>query len=149
MSQSIAAGEQLCELSLQITSITDFGMTLQDLNEGKAPPPAGIRLDAAASGPCTGKLNGQLDAIDYLYVRADGRFELHIHAVLTLDDGARLALTGTGAGSPTADGTIRLLEYVGFLTAVPGYEWLNTLSVRGEGTVNPASREISLRWYVA
>jgi hypothetical protein len=149
MVDKIAVGEQVFELSLQITSITDFGMTLEELNEGKAPPPAGVRLDAAVSGPCKGKVNGHMDAIDYLYVRADGRFELHIHGVLTTDDGARIAATATGMGSPNEDGALRLLEYVSLLTAAPGYEWLNTLSIRGEGSVNPASGEIVVRGYAA
>ena len=56
---------------------------------GQAPPPGeGARFDVYFEGPITGaKLRGSVKGVDYLHLRADGRFQLHIHAEITTDDG--------------------------------------------------------------
>jgi hypothetical protein len=51
------------------------------------------RFDVPFEGESVGpKLRGKVAGIDYLRTRADGGFELHIHAEITTDDGQKISL---------------------------------------------------------
>ena len=70
-------GERIYEYDLDITQVTDYGFTLEDVLSGKASvPPQGVRIDVAFEGRATGRLAGHVNGIDYLRVRADGRLVL-------------------------------------------------------------------------
>ena len=88
--------------------------------------------------------------IDYLQVRADGRFQLHIHAEITTDGGEKIALFADGVallreGSPVAD----LRENVTLSTSSKSYSWVNHLQVWAIGTVDLAEQVVKIKGYSA
>ena len=108
-----------------------------------APPPEGVRFDVPFDGTSTGKLTGTVTGIDYIRVRADGRFDLHIHATLTTQDGEKIALFADGVSSPRPDSPVfDLRENVTLHTSSEAYKWVNTLQVWGTGTVDLAKQEV-------
>ena len=143
-------GERIYEYDLDITEVTDYGVTLEDVLSGKASVPLqGARIDVAFEGRATGRLAGRLRGVDYLLVRADGRVDLNIHATIKTEDGHRIALAADGvclprAGEPVAD----LRENVELITASEDYSWVNTRQVWGVGTVNFASGKIHVEAYM-
>jgi hypothetical protein len=78
---SIKVGELLCEVVVNFTKITDYGVSLPEFMSGSvAIPPEGARFDAAYQGTFLGpRISGTVEGVDYLHIRADGRFDLHIH----------------------------------------------------------------------
>ena len=86
---TIQMGEPLYECTLKITGLIEYGANFGELIAQKIPiPPEGARFDIAFAGEATGsKLSGKVSGIDYTYMRADGRFQLDVHAELTTKDG--------------------------------------------------------------
>ena len=148
---TIEVGDLLYEYTLKVTGLTEYGVTMASLMTGAAPPPGGARFDVAFAGDATaGKLTGAVTGVDYVRVRADGRFDLHIHAELTTADGCKIALHAGGValprpGSPVFD----LREHATLYTASAGYAWVNPLQVWAIGTVDMAQQVIHVRGYVA
>ena len=101
---TIEVGDLLYEYTVKLTGMTDFGVSLDALMAGDAAPPAeGAWFDIAFEGNATGpKLKGSLTGVDYLQIRADGRFQLHIHGVITAEDGERIAFFADGVATPRA-----------------------------------------------
>ena len=75
---TIEVGELLYEYRANVTGIAEYGVSFEALIGGKVPPPAeGARFDVCFAGPAKGsRLNGRVTGVDYLRVRADGRFDL-------------------------------------------------------------------------
>ncbi len=98
---------KLFDEQIQLTGITEFGTSWNELLSGKASlPPEGARFDIAFEGTLSGeKINGTIKGTDFLDVRADGRFQIHIHAVVTTDDGENIALREDGIFIPPEDGS--------------------------------------------
>lgn len=149
---TIEVGELLYEYTVRLTRVTDYGIKLDDLMAGTvAPPPEGARFDAAFEGSSSGpKLAGTVVGVDYLHVRADGRFQLHIHGEITTGVGEKIALFADGVatpreGSPVAD----LRENVTLTTASKAYAWVNRLQIWGVGTVDLAEHVVRIRGYSA
>ena len=92
MAVTIPVGEHLYEVSVKFTRVSEFGVSMEALSSGKVPPPhEGARFDVAFEGNSSSpKLKGTVTGVDYLHVRADGRFQLHIHAEVTTEDGATI-----------------------------------------------------------
>ena len=150
--ESINVGEQLYEYKVKFTGVTEFGVSMDALMAGKtAPPPEGARFDVAFVGASSGpKLKGNVAGIDYLHVRADGRFQLHIHGEITTDDGVKISLFADGValpreGSPIAD----LRENVTLTTSSKAYSWVNRLQVWAKGTVDLEKQEVEVKGYAA
>ena len=143
-------GEKIYEYDLDITEVTDYGVTLDEALSGEARiPMQGARIDVAFEGRATGRLAGRLYGIDYLQIRADGRVDLNIHAVMETEDGHRIALTADGVALPRpAEPIANLRENVELLTASEDYAWVNTRQVWGVGTVNFASGKIHVEAYM-
>ena len=143
-------GEKIYEYDLDITEVTDYGFTLEDVLSGKASIPLqGARIDVAFEGRATGRLAGHLHGIDYLLVRADGRVDLNIHAVLETEDGHRIAFAADGVCLPRpAEPIADLRENVELTTASEDYAWVNTRQVWGVGTVDFASGKIHVEAYM-
>ena len=143
-------GEKIYEYALDITGVTEYGITLEDVLSGKASVPMqGARIDVAFEGPVTGRLAGHIRGIDYLRIRADGRVDLCILATIETGDGHRVALAADGVclprpGEPIAD----LRENVELITASEDYAWVNTRQVWGVGTVDFASGKIHVEAYM-
>ena len=143
-------GERIYEYDLDITEVTDYGFTLEDVLSGKASVPLqGARIDVAFEGRAIGRLAGHLHGIDYLLIRADGRVDLNIHATIKTEDGQRIALAADGVCLPRPDEPIAdLRENVELITASEDYAWVNTRQVWGVGTVNFASGKIHVEAYM-
>src|SRR5438046_1292850 len=71
----------LYEYTVNVTAVNEFGVGLADLALGQVPPPPeGARIDVSFEGAASGpRIAGHVKGTDYLCVRADGRFDLHIH----------------------------------------------------------------------
>ena len=129
-----------------------MGVSLEALLSGTTSlPPAGARLDIAFEGTVRGpKLNGTASGIDYIHVRADGRFQLHIHAQITTNDGEHVAFFADGIAVLEPGARVAQLHENGsFITASPRYAWLNQVQVWGQGTVDPVKGEVRIKAYAA
>jgi Protein of unknown function (DUF3237) len=146
----IMEGEKIYEYELDVTGVVDYGISLDDVLSGKTSVPMqGARIDVAFDGRATGRLAGRVHGIDHLLVRADGRVDLDIRAVVETEDGQKIALAADGvclprAGEPIAD----LRENVELMTAFEDYAWVNTRQVWGVGTVNFAKGKIRIEAYM-
>ena len=152
MAVTIPVGEQLYEVTLKFTGATEFGVSMEALSSGKVPPPPeGARFDVAFAGSLRGtKLTGTITGVDYLSVRADGRFQLHIHAAITTEDGANIALFADGVAIPREGSSVLdLKENVTLTTSASAYSWVNKLQVWGIGTVDLATQEVNVKGYAA
>ena len=148
----ISVGELIYEADVNITKITEYGVTLDDLLSGaSAPPPAGVRFDFAFEGNFRGpRFRGTISGIDYLHCRADGRLELHIHAQLTTDDGENISFFADGVAIPQeGDSKTQIRENISFITSSPAYIWLNQVQGWGQGTVDLEKGEVKVKAYAA
>lgn len=149
---TIDVGELLYDYTLKFTGITEYGVSFESLMAGIAtPPPEGARFDVAFAGESSGpKLKGKVTGVDYLRIRADGRFQLHIHAEITANDGQTIALHADGVALPRKDSSIAdLRENVTLFASSKDYTWVNALQVWGTGTVDLAEQVVRLKGYVA
>jgi Protein of unknown function (DUF3237) len=143
-------GEKIYEYDVDVTSVTDSGVTLQDILSGQAKvPPQGLRMDIAFEGHATGRLAGRVRGVDYVRMRADGRIDLDIRAVIEIENGSRIALSADGVAVPRATEPIAdLCENVILSTAAADYTWVNTRQVWGVGTVNFAAGKVHIDGYM-
>lgn len=143
-------GEKIYEYDLDITGVTDYGVTMDAVLSGKEPvPPQGLRFDVAFEGPVRGRVAGTLRGVDYVRMRADGRVDLDIRASIETGDGRRIALAADGVATPRAAEPIAdLLENISLSTTAAEYAWVNTRQVWGYGTVNFATGKIHIEGYL-
>ena len=149
---TIEVGELLYEYTVRFTGMTEYGVSLESLMSGEAaPPPEGARFDVAFEGASNGpKLKCQVTGVDYLRIRADGRFELHIHAEITAEEGQKIALHADGVALPRKGSSIAdLRENVTLFTSSQDYTWVNALQVWATGTVDIAEQVVQLKGYAA
>ena len=124
-------GEEIYEYDLDVTEMTDYGVSLDAILSGKEKiPPQGVRIDVAFEGHARGRLAGRVRGIDYLRMRADGRIDLDIRAVVETENGRRIALSADGVVMPrVAEPIADLLENVNLSTAAEEDVWVNTRQV--------------------
>jgi hypothetical protein len=67
-------------------------------------------------------LSGSVKGVDYLKLRADGRFELDIYAEITTEDGKKIALAADGVALGEAP-VLQLRENVKLTTSHPEHAW--------------------------
>jgi hypothetical protein len=149
---TVEVGELLYEYNVKFTGMTEYGVSLESLMAGeKAPPPEGARFDVAFEGESAGpKLQGTITGVDYLQIRADGRFQLHIHAEITTDDGEKIAVFADGVALPREGSSIAdLRENVTLSTSSKSYAWVNTFQVWAIGTVDLAEQVVQIKGYTA
>jgi hypothetical protein len=139
-------GEKIYEYDLDITGVTDYGISLEAILSGQRQvPPHGARIDVAFDGRAVGRLAGRVRGIDYLRMRADGRVDLDIRATIETDDGHRIALSADGVAVPRATEPIAdLSENVSLNTAAEEYAWVHTRQIWGVGWVNLAAGRIHI-----
>ena len=128
--ESGIGGELIYEYTLQLTQVTDYGVSLDQLQAGTTAPPAeGVRLDVAFEGRVTGpKLSGAIKGVDYIHIRADGRAQLHIHAEITTEGGQKIALAADGVAMLQAGAAVnQLRENATLTTSAAEYTWVNPL----------------------
>lgn len=144
-------GEKVYEYTADLTHFIEFGASLADVLAGKASIPAGgLRVDIGFEGPVSGRLGGYIKGVDYLNVRADGRMELDIKAVITTPDGKTIAVSAGGVGLPQ-EGTMASLlrENVKLTTAHKDYAWVNGLEIWGIGLGDVETGKVTVRGYLA
>lgn len=139
--------EILYEASLQITGSTAFGVELPDVLAGTIPP-QGARFDISFAGTVRGQVDGHLVGTDFLEVRADGRIDLNLRGVLTLDDGRTVAFSGIGSGVVSPDGPrLDFDECVRFSSAHEDLAWMNARFFHGGGSADLGAGTISVMVY--
>lgn len=94
---------------IQLTGITEYGISWEELAKGNIGlPPQGARFNLEFEGSVTGEnINGIIKGVDYLEVRADGKFMLNIHAIIITDDGETISVKETGISSPDPSGCLK------------------------------------------
>jgi hypothetical protein len=149
---AIEVGELVYDYTVNLTAMKEYGFSFEALMAGTAPPPPeGARFDATFEGTSTGpKIAGTVVGVDYLRVRADGRFELHIHGEITTKDGERISLQADGVALPQPGNPVAgLRENVTLFTSSTAYAWVNGLQEWGIGTVDLATNVVRIKGYVA
>ncbi len=144
------AGELIYEHAVQFKQVTEYGVAFDRLLSGAAAPPAeGARFDAHVEGTVTGpKLKGTIKGVDYINVRADGRFQLHFHAEITTEDGTKIALYAGGVITPELGSPIAQLRLnITLTTSAAEYSWVNPIQVWAQGTVDFAKGEVRFKAY--
>jgi sugar lactone lactonase YvrE len=149
---AIEVGELLYTVTLNITGMKEYGVSFAALMAGEVTPPVeGARFDVAFEGTAAGpKLNGAAEGIDYVRVRADGRFELHIHETIRTEDGQNIAAHGDGVAILRPKGVIADVRVnMTLFASSKDYTWVNQLQVRGIGTLDLAKQVIQVSAYSA
>lgn len=143
-------GEKIYEYHLDVTGVTDHGVSLPEVLSGSVQvPPQGIRIDVAFDGRAEGRLSGRVRGVDYACMRADGRMDLDIRATIETDDGKRIALWADGVAIPRATEPVAdLWENVRLGTAHEEYAWVNARQIWAAGTVNFATGKIHIAAYM-
>lgn len=143
-------GELIYEAEIQITGIVEYGVSMEALSSGEfEPPPEGARFDQPFIGSIQGpKLKGKISGTDYIYVRADGRFELHIHAAINTDDGHNISFATSGL-SHYQDGAqeTQLRATVSLFSSSPTYRWVNFLQVWAMGSLDIETGKAVIKAY--
>lgn len=145
------SGTVMYDCVLDITEIKEFGARLEAVLEGQELPPEGVRIDAAVSGPLkNGKLQGHMTAMDYLYIRPDGRISMHVHGDIETPDGARISLFVEGVLTRRSDGpNLDLRETVSLFTSDARYQWVNALQIWGDGMADMVNQKVIVQTRVA
>ncbi len=143
-------GEKVYEYDVDITGMTDYGISLEAILSGQQPiPPQGARIDVAFEGRALGRLAGSVRGVDYLRLRADGRMDLDIRATIETHDGRRIALSADGVAVPRATEPVAdLSENVRLTTAADEYGWVSTRQIWAVGTVDLATGKIHIDAYM-
>jgi len=138
-------GEKIYDYVIDITGLTDFGVSLEAIMSGAEPiPPQGARFDFTFEGRATGRIAGRLYGTDYYHMRADGRGELNIRGVIETDDGCRISLFADGVTTPRAGEAVTdLFENVRLHTSAPAYAWVNSRQIWAVGTSADGKIQIS------
>ena len=130
-------GEFLSELKGKITDVVII------------PVPEGTRVNAEFNGILRGpKINGSVKGIDYVLFRKDGTGILHVHGVVTTEEGELIYIEGSGFVTPTdQERRSDMKETVTCQTTSKKYTWLNTTLVASEGYSNTRIGEVHLRYF--
>ena len=113
------------------------------------PTPGGRRIDLHLAGDADpdGRVQGHLEGVDYLTVRADGVLQLNVHATLRTADGDLVAVRGRGMATPTPEGTMAGRLACTFQTASEKLSWLNTTLGVAATKANMRTGELRLAGY--
>jgi hypothetical protein len=148
--QTITTGELVYEADIQFTEMVEYGVSMEAISLGKIPfPLEGARFDQVFEGKLHGpKLIGKISGMDHLYVRADGLFQLHLHARVTTEDGVNISLSSQGVSLQIeGEKTTQLRAAVSLFTSSESYKWLNHLQLWALGTMDPILGEAFIRAY--
>ena len=138
-SRTLTVGELLYEAEIHFTKVVDYGVSIESISSGDIGiPPEGARFDQTFHGDLRGpRLNGTISGIDYLYVRADGCFQLHIHAQITTDDGVNISFMSDGISIQEANAReAQLRSAISLFTSSSQYAWLNKVQAWAIGTID-------------
>lgn len=142
--------ELMYDAQIQFTGIVEYGVSIDALSMAEIPIPlAGARFDQTFEGTLAGpRLSGKIHGTDYLYVRPDGLFQLHLHAQVTTEDGANIAMSSEGVSLQIeGEKLTQLRAAVSLFTASETYSWLNQVRLWAVGTLDPARGKAVIRAY--
>jgi hypothetical protein len=151
MTQNAAlTGEKIYEMDLDLTGVTDFGVSMDAIITGKeAIPLQGARFDLAVNGRTKGRLAGRAHGADYLRVRADGRMELDLHLTIETENGRRIALSGDGQAAPRGgEPTLDIFGNIRLSSADKEYSWVNERQIWSVGTASLATGKIHVEAFM-
>jgi hypothetical protein len=134
----------------QVTQVIEYGTAADVAFSGQIPvPSSGIRLDLYLEGPVVGpRLNGTVKGVDYIYIRADGRTELHIHAAITTESEKKMALYADGVAIRHGSSAVfDLRENVTLISSHPEFSWLNGVQIWASGTFDSSSGQVQVSAY--
>jgi len=144
----ITVGDLLYDVTVKFTNIIEYGVGLKPLLTRESPPPlTGARVDVFFEGTSRGKIQGKVIGTDYLYIRADGRNDVHIHGRFETEDGAKIAFFAQGVSTPAPGGKFLEAWTVTLSTSHSAYEWVNELPVWTQGVCNIGEAEIVVKGY--
>jgi hypothetical protein len=146
----IGASVLIYEAKIRFTHSVEYGFSMDALTQGKtALPLGGARFDQAFEGTLHGpRLRGRISGTDYLTVRADGLFQLHLHAQVVTDDGASISMSSEGVSIQVErERLAQLRAAVTLYTVSEAYDWLNHLRLWAVGTFDPTAGEALIRAY--
>jgi hypothetical protein len=152
MREEELACELIYEAEIHFTDVVHYGVSMEALTSGGvAVPLAGARFDQTFEGTLDGpRLSGKISGTDYLYVRADGLFQLHLHARVTTEDGIDIAMSSEGVSIQVeGERLTQLRATVSLFTASETYDWLNPLRLWALGTLDPVMGEAMVKAYAA
>jgi hypothetical protein len=150
--ETITVGELIYEATIYFTNIVEYGVSMEALSSGKITIPSeGARFDYEFQGDVHGsKLRGKITGTDHLYVRADGLFQLHIHAQIRTDDGYNISFSSEGVSIQSEDSKeTQLRAAVSLFSSVESYKWVNKLQVWAIGSLDPEKGQASVKAYAA
>jgi hypothetical protein len=148
-SSTITVGDMIYDVTVHFTKITEYGVSLMAALSRQAPVPlAGARADVAFEGVSRGpRIKGKVTGTDYLYLRADGHNDIHIHGQFETDAGT-VAFFAQGVSTPAANGKQFLEAWnVTLSSQCPAYTWVNELPVWTQGVCNIGESEIVVQGY--
>ncbi len=148
--QISSEGELIYEAQIQFTQTIEYGVSMEELSSRNAEVPLeGARFDQAFEGDLMGpRLRGRISGTDYLYVRADGLFQLHLHARVTTEDGANIAFSSQGVSRQIeGEREAQLRAAVSLFTSCEEYRWLNRLQLWALGTLDPVMGKAVVKAY--
>jgi hypothetical protein len=139
----------LFEEEVFLTGITEYGIDWEEVWNGVVTVPVqGARFDIAFEGKLKGaELCGTIRGVDFLEVRADGKFMVNIQATVITDDGEAIALKKDGVLTPSPDRAAHLHLNVQLSTASVKYDWINSKQIWGIGEVNMNEGRIVVKGY--
>ena len=152
---TIPVSEHLFDEDVHLTGLVEYGISWAKLTSGQAVlPPTGARFDISFEGTFEGpRMKGKIVGVDYLTVRADGRFKLDLHAHLNTDDGEIIDLYENGiliAPDPDDENrTAQMRLNFEFVTTAPKYAWLNQVQGWGRGWVDWQTGQVVMHVYAA
>lgn len=148
---AIPVKQELFTETVHLTGVVEYGVSWQALTSGQVkPPPEGARFDISFAGQVEGEqINGTIEGVDYLTVRADGRFMLDLHASITTHDGEKIAVYESGLLLPPEDDSriARLQMSMQFTTASTQYAWMNAIQCWALGEVDWNTGAVTVQAY--
>jgi hypothetical protein len=148
--QLIDTGELIYEADIQFTQVVEYGVGMDALSSGRIRIPAeGARFDQVFQGELHGpRLKGRISGTDHLHVRADGLFQLHLHARVITDDGVNIAFSSEGISLQIeGEKETQLRAAVSLHTSSESYRWLNRLQLWALGSLDPEEGRAFVRAY--
>ena len=146
----LSAGKLMYEAEIRFTETVDYGVSMADLTSGtRSIPRGGARFDQTFEGTLNGPvLKGRISGTDYLTVRADGLFQLHLHGQVTTEDGTTISMSSKGMSMQMeGERCSQLRSAVCLYTVSETFGWLNRLQLWAVGTFDPVNGEAVIRAY--
>ncbi|MCB0281578.1 MAG: DUF3237 family protein [Calditrichaeota bacterium] len=143
------AVKYLFDEQIVLTGITEYGISWEEMLNGEVQiPQNGARFDITFEGNVVGDaIKGVIKGTDYLEIRTDGKFMLHIQARIVTDDGETIAVKETGISTPGDNGIARLNLNMDFYTSAGKYNWLNSKQVWAVGEVDMINGLVNMKGY--